>query len=145
VSAAGPGAFEGGCLCGDVRYRAQGPAANPTLCHCASCRRASGAPAVAWVSFEAAGFAFVRGAPVRYRSSPRVVRSFCGRCGTPLTYAHDGEPQGIDVTTASLDAPGAVAPADHTWTAERLAWLRTADGLPEFPGRRGDGPQSPVR
>jgi hypothetical protein len=139
VSAGSAEVYEGGCLCGAVRYRALGPAGSPTLCHCRSCRRASGAPAVAWVTFPSPGFAFVRGEPARYRSSPPVVRSFCGACGTPLTYEHADEPDGVDVTTASLDAPEAAPPADHTWTRERIAWLRLGDGLPEYPRRRRDG------
>jgi hypothetical protein len=93
---------------------------------------------VAWVTFPTEGFAFVRGAPVRYRSSPPVVRSFCGACGTPLTYEHADFPGEVDVTTASLDDPNAFPPADHTWTSERIAWLALADDLPRFPRTRRD-------
>jgi hypothetical protein len=132
-------AAEGGCLCGAVRYRATGPATHPTLCHCESCRRACGAPVVAWVTFPAHAFAFVRGAPVRRRSSPPVVRSFCGACGTPLTYQHDDFPDAVDVTTASLDDPAAFPPADHTHAAGRLPWLRLCEDLPGFARTRSEG------
>jgi hypothetical protein len=122
-----------------VRYRASGAASHPTLCHCASCRRAAGAPAVAWVTFPAAAFAFERGAPVRRRSSPPVVRTHCGACGTGLTYEHDGFAGEVDVATATLDDPSAFPPADHTWWSERIPWLAIADALPRFPRARGDG------
>jgi hypothetical protein len=131
-------AVEGGCLCGAVRYRAAGAATHATLCHCRSCRRASGAPLVAWVTFARAGFAFVQGTPARHPSSPPVLRSFCGSCGTPLTYQHADFPDEVDVTTASLDDPGPFAPADHTWTSQRLPWLRLSDDLPRFPRTRRD-------
>jgi len=36
--------IEGGCQCGAVRYRAIEIPLARTLCHCRSCRRASGAP-----------------------------------------------------------------------------------------------------
>jgi hypothetical protein len=127
---------EGGCLCGAVRYRAAGAGGHPTLCHCGSCRRASGAPVVAWVTFPRQDFAFTRGTPVRYRSSPPVVRSFCGACGTALTYERADFPEAVDVTTASLDEPERFAPADHTWDAHRLPWLRLSDDLPRFPRSR---------
>lgn len=130
---------EGGCLCGAVRYRAVGESGHPTLCHCRSCRGASGAPVVAWVTFPTEGFAFVRGAPVRYRSSPPVVRSFCGACGTPLTYEHADFPEGVDVTTASLDTPDAFPPADHTWTSHSIGWMQADDGLPRHRERRARG------
>ena len=126
----------GGCLCGAVRYEARGAGFHATLCHCASCRRASGAPLVAWVSFAAAGFRFTAGEPRRLRSSSAVERSFCGACGTALTYRHDTLPDEIDVTTASLDDPAAFPPADQTWTGERIAWLADAHQLPAFPRTR---------
>ena len=135
---------EGGCLCGAVRYRAAGAGGHPTLCHCRSCRRASGAPVVAWVTFPRAGFAFVRGAPVRHRSSAPVLRSFCGACGTALTYQHDAFPDGVDVTTVSLDDPEPWAPADHTWTSHRLPWLHLGDDLPRFPRSRQESEGSPL-
>ena len=122
--------IEGGCLCGAVRYRASGAEWNPTLCHCSSCRRAAGAPVVAWVTFPPAEFAFTQGAPARHRSSPPVERTFCARCGTPLTYQHTSFPNELDVTIASLDDPAAFPPADHTWTSERIAWLELCDDLP---------------
>ena len=83
---------EGGCLCGAVRYRASGESDHPTLCHCNSCRRAAGAPVVAWTTFPPSRFEFTKGTPARYRSSPPVVRTFCSTCGTPLTYQHTSLP-----------------------------------------------------
>jgi len=129
----------GGCLCGAVRYRADGPATHPTLCHCTTCRRAAGAPVVAWVTFPRAAFAFEGAAPGRHASSPHVERTFCRTCGSPLTYTHARFPGEIDVTTASLDAPESFAPSDHTWTSEALPWLRCEDGLPRFPRSRFEG------
>lgn len=131
--------FEGGCLCGALRYRAAGAARFATLCHCTSCRRASAAPAVAWVTFAADAFAFTSGEPVRFSSSPPVVRSFCGRCGTPLSYRHEAFPQAVDVTTASLDEPERCPPLDHTWVSERLRWWRPEPRWPEFPKSRIGG------
>jgi len=136
--------FEGGCLCGAVRYRAEGAPTSPTLCHCASCRRASGAPAVAWVTFSKERFVFTSGAPARHRSSPPVVRSFCGRCGTALGYERDDLPREIDVTIASLDEPERCTPADHTWTKERLPWWRPEPRWPEFARSRGASAGDPA-
>jgi catechol 2,3-dioxygenase-like lactoylglutathione lyase family enzyme len=131
--------FDGGCLCGAVRYRASGAGRFATLCHCTSCRRASAAPAVAWVTFPLDSFAFTRGEPTRFRSSPPVVRSFCASCGTPLTYQHDAFAAAVDVTTASLDDPERFPPADHTWVSERLRWWRPEPRWPEFPKSRFEG------
>jgi hypothetical protein len=121
---------EGGCLCGAVRYRAEGEASNATFCHCSTCRKASGAPVVAWVTFPLLGFTFVTGTPSEYRSSIKVVRTFCGACGTPLTFRHTDYPTLIDVTTCSLDAPQLFAPVDHTFASHKLGWMVVNDHLP---------------
>ena len=43
--------YEGGCLCGNIRFRATGPADWPHTCSCKMCQRHSGALTVAWVEF----------------------------------------------------------------------------------------------
>jgi hypothetical protein len=106
------------------------------LCHCSICRRTSGAPAVAWFTVSAASFEIVAGQPVTFQSSDHGTRSFCPRCGTPLTFRSTRFPGEIDVTTCSLDDPEAVPPQDHTRTSSRLGWLKLADGLPAFPEAR---------
>ena len=125
--------IEGGCFCGAVRYSASAAPSSSMICHCRSCRRAGGAPAVPWVTFAKADFRFTAGEPRFFASSPPVRRGFCAACGTPLTYEHAERPTEIDVTTASLDAPDAFPPTYHAWLADDLAWVRFGDGLPTFP------------
>jgi hypothetical protein len=128
--------IEGGCLCGGVRYRASGQAYGITHCHCQTCRRASGAPFVTWAGFDADKFAYTQGRPVAYASSSHVVRTFCGKCGTPLTYRRLDLPNSIDVTVGSMDAPQSLQPEDHTWTESRLPWIALCDDLPSYPRER---------
>ena len=123
----------GGCLCGATRYRIAGTPTFAAYCHCQSCRRAGGAPYVAWGTFPKTRFAFVGSPPARYRSSAPVVRTFCATCGSPLTYEHSGRSEELDVTLASFDEPGAVTPTCHIWVAAKLPWVVLADGLPQFP------------
>jgi hypothetical protein len=128
----------GGCLCGRLRYRARSAGTNATLCHCESCRRAAGAPVVAWVTCQAADFAWTAGEPGTYDSSPGVTRGFCGHCGTPLTYAREQDGDWVDLTLASLDAPAAIAPTDQIWVEDRLPWMAEAGSLPAH-ARSRDG------
>ena len=128
----------GGCLCGAVRYEALGPISDPSNCHCTLCRRASGAPFVAWFTVLRPSFRLLRGEPSTFRSSSKARRGFCGRCGTPLTFALDAVPHRVDVTIASLDEPNAVVPADHTYTSTQIAWVELADGLPRYREGRSD-------
>jgi hypothetical protein len=126
-------ALGGGCQCGRTRYAAQGVPRNLCFCHCASCRRASGAPLVAWGSFGFDAFQLLPGgAYAVHRSSPPVERGFCAACGTALTYRHLERAAEIDVTLATLDEPGRFEPECHIWVEDRLPWLRIADGRPQF-------------
>jgi hypothetical protein len=118
----------GGCLCGAVRYAAAGTPRWIANCHCASCRRATGAPFATYAGFAAERFAWRSGAPVRFASSPGVTRSFCGRCGSPLAYEGARWPGEVHVLVGSMDRPQDFAPEGDAFVEERLPWLgRGAD------------------
>jgi hypothetical protein len=122
--------YTGRCLCGAIRFEC-GPLLHPpTLCHCESCRRASGAHALGWVTVAIAALAYTAGRPVEYASSPGRMRAFCARCGSPLTYRNEARPGEIDVTIGALDEPGRAPPADHIWMEDAPGWDQPGDGLP---------------
>lgn len=132
---------EGGCLCGAVRYRIERPReAKPLWCHCAMCRKAAGSPAVAWLTVRREHFRSTGQEPVAYASSDHAVRSFCGRCGSPITFVSTEEPEHLDVTLGTLDEPERIAPKRHIWIEARLPWLRLDAHLPDVPRDTGQGP-----
>lgn len=128
-------AVEGGCHCGDVRYRGKvDPTVVAHICHCRSCQRASGAPMVAWLWFRAEDFSFVKGEPARYRynysgeEGAWAERLYCGRCGSYLAYINDrrvrnGTLKFIDVTLCSLDDPDAFPPTSHGEIEDKRSWV----------------------
>ena len=119
----------GGCLCGALRYEASGAARVVVNCHCSICRRAAGAPFVTWATFPTAGFRFTTGEPGRFRATPPAERTFCTRCGTPLTFFHDQRPSELDITVLSFDRPEQFPPDRHIFVANRVAWAHLSDGL----------------
>lgn len=132
-------AWSGGCFCGAVRYQVTGAIFNRTTCHCPTCRRVTGAPAVSWFTVAPDGFRLLSGTPTELRSSAHVTRTFCAACGTALSYRNDAAPGELDITVCSLDHPESMAPADHTLTGYRLPWNVIGDGLPQYPGLRTAG------
>ena len=141
--------LQGGCVCSAVRFSVAGAATAATYCNCGQCRRACAAPAVAWFSAPRAGFAWTLGAPRTRRSSPKAIRSFCGDCGTQLTFELAAEEGGapssaaaeLDIATLSLDAaaaalPDAVRPTCHIYWRDGCAWYQrglAAEGAAALP------------
>ena len=137
---------EGGCLCGAVRYELTQPPTHTGYCHCRMCRRATGAPVFAGVSFRKDGFRLTKGQPRRYRSSERAFRHFCGDCGSPLFFEPLDAPEFLEVLVGSLDDASWVEMQRHSFAASRIPWFDVRDDLPRSPGwpdpeRHTDKPQ----
>jgi hypothetical protein len=130
--------IQGGCLCGAVRYALSEKPTSSMICHCRTCRGITGAPVVAWISVDSRAFEIVKGKAKPYVSSENVLRQFCGRCGTQITYARTDEAASTDVTTASLDDPNAFPPTHHSWLKHDLDWIKFGDGLPTYNKSRTD-------
>jgi hypothetical protein len=124
-------AYAGGCLCGQVRWRATAEPVNVRLCHCRLCQRATGGPYFARALFPV-GAVTRDGETTAFASSHRLVRRSCARCGTPV-FAEPNDAPYLAVALATLDEPGALPPGSHTWVSQKLPWVVIDDGLPQFP------------
>ena len=113
----------GGCYCGAVRFRANGPVLFRANCHCGTCRRAAGAQSVAWITVKPSEFVWEKGEPERCQTETGAYRTFCGSCGTSLTYENDERPNEIDITTGSLDDPERFPPNRDVFPEEKLSWV----------------------
>ncbi len=76
--------WTGGCLCGAVRYRTEAEPLWIAHCHCAMCRKATGAAFGTYAGFPAGSVEWTEGEPTLYRSSSEVERGFCSKCGGTL-------------------------------------------------------------
>lgn len=86
---------------------------------------------VAWTFFPTPGIRF-EGEPPRLLAWEGRERTFCGSCGTPLTFFDPTLPHQFEVTTASLENPEKHPPVEHNWVVDRLPWFDTKDTLPRF-------------
>jgi hypothetical protein len=143
--------LRGGCLCGTVRFEAEGPQLFFAHCHCRWCRRAHGAGFVTWLGVREAGFRVVRGEERLkwYQSSARSRRGFCGECGSTLLFASRAAPGEMHLAAGCVDEGLEGEPRAHVFTDQKAPWITIADGLPQAmegsPGLaayRGDPNQS---
>lgn len=121
--------YSGGCQCGTRRYALFAEPYRAHLCHCRMCQKAVGGPFAALAAVKLGDFAWTRGAPAVFTSSPRVARGFCPNCGTPLTF-QDLDADRINFAIASLDNPADVAPEFQMGIESRLPWFETLPSLP---------------
>lgn len=130
--------YTGGCQCGAIRYRAQGPRDRSSVCFCRMCQKAGGAPFMAYVRFPARQVHWSH-PPEVFASSNIAERGFCRDCGTPLSYRkRDGDY--ISLTLHSLDEPSLVQP-EWAFSADMQPhWCRTLADLPRL---EMDGADSP--
>lgn len=126
--------FEGGCLCGGIRYRATSNPLRGVICHCSMCRKHSGAPALAFVHFSTASFTWLENLPVWYRSSQYAERGFCPSCGSTVGMREAALGDRVQVCVGSLDEPDRIRIDDHVWVGEKVSWFEIDDELPRFPG-----------
>jgi hypothetical protein len=93
---------------------------------------------VGWLTVTARNLAFTGDLPREYASSPGVLRSFCGCCGTPLSYSNVRRPAEVDITVCTLDQPELAVPVDHIWMQDAPSWDVRSDALPRHArGRSG--------
>lgn len=120
--------FEGGCLCGAVRFVATGRPNGVYWCHCQSCRKHTGAPVSVFVAFDAKAYTVTKGEIIKFDSTPgRTRRGFCARCGSTLTCEALPQIRETHFHVGAFDQPALLQPTKHYFAEERLPWLHTRD------------------
>jgi hypothetical protein len=126
-------ALEGGCACGDIRYRLTAAPMIVHACHCRDCQKQTGSAFVINLWIERAFVEATGPAPVAFSVPPGssgkphdVYR--CGKCGTALWSKYHAAPgDTVLLRGGTLDEPGAVTPDVHIFTRSKVPWL----ALPE--------------
>jgi hypothetical protein len=77
--------YTGGCLCGQLRYEAEGEPLYAGLCYCVDCQKSSGSGFVPFMGFASSAVRF-SGATRKFTSKAArggdAVRNFCPVCGS---------------------------------------------------------------
>jgi hypothetical protein len=132
-----PMALEGGCACGDIRYKLT---KNPMVvhaCHCRDCQRITGSAFVInlWIERK---FVEAKGAaPKSFQLTGGTGNAhdvfFCEKCGTYVWSSYRGAPgDALFVRAGTLDHPEAVKPDIHIFTRSKLPWLKLPDDAKAF-------------
>ncbi len=129
--------YEGSCLCGAIAYAVHGEIGDPVMCHCRSCRKASGSAYATNAPVAVTDLRLLRGERClrEYESSPGKLRAFCSTCGTPLYVRWPDNPALVRLRLGTLDTPLGKKPVAHTFATSRADWDVIADALPQYEAR----------
>ena len=123
---------KGSCLCGAVNFEVSGKLNKADACHCSQCRKQSGH---FWVSTDVRrdDLTLHGGENLRwFRSSERIRRGFCSRCGSFLFWSPD-ESDLMGVAMGAFETPTETSIEMHIFVADKGDYYDITDGLPQNP------------
>jgi hypothetical protein len=118
------GAQEGGCRCGQVRFKVTMPPFLTMACHCMGCQRMTGSAFSLSAAIPSKGFSLTEGEVVVGGLHGPTCHNFCPRCMSWMFT----QPEGFDfinLRPTLLDDPSGFIPFIETYTSEKLTWAST--------------------
>jgi hypothetical protein len=135
VEEADVGEREGGCSCGEVRYRLTAEPMFTHCCHCLNCQRQTGSAFVINLLIEAGRVEVTAGEPRAVDvprddgSAQRIHR--CPSCQVAV-FSEYTRPEVLFVRAGTLDDPSGVAPDVHIYTRSKVPWVTLPGSVPAF-------------
>ena len=127
--------FEGGCLCGAVRYKSSAAPLICAHCHCEDCRRTSGTGHGSHLAVPAEAFSIT--GEVKFYDRPAdsghiVSRAFCPNCGSAVYSGNREMGTFVFIRASSLDDLEVFKPMAVVYTKRAASWDRQDPTLPSF-------------
>jgi hypothetical protein len=127
--------IEGGCACGEIRYRLASDPLITHCCHCLNCQRQTGSAFVINLLIEADRVELLGGAPQpvgvpRDDGSTQTIFR-CPTCQVAV-YSRYTHPGVLFVRGGTLDDPSRFEPDVHIFTRSKLDWVTLPASAPAF-------------
>ena len=126
----------GGCLCGQVRYRAEAAPVFTAVCHCKNCQKQAGTAFTVVVAVPKSALS-VRGQTKTFHdkgdSGKPVDRIFCPECGSPIISEVAVMPDVTFIKAGTLDDTSWLAPSMEVYCDSAQAWVNLSGELKKFP------------
>ena len=129
--------YTGGCLCGALRYEADGEPSLMGHCYCADCRKASGSGFIPFMGFKSGVVRFsgaTRQFACKAASGRDAVRNSCPVCGGLVFGGTVGKDTSFTIYAGSLDDPSLFRPQVAIFTRDRPEWAVIPPGLTVYEG-----------
>ena len=126
---------EGGCACGEVRYRLASDPLIVHCCHCLNCQRQTGSAFVINLVIETDRVELLAGEPQAVdvprggKSTQRIFR--CPTCQVAV-FSRYTRASVRYVRGGTLDDPTSVTPDVHIYTRSKVPWVELPTSAPAF-------------
>ena len=130
--------IRGGCLCGAVRYISEAEPLMVAVCHCATCQKNTGSAFSINIGLPVDSVTIEKNSLATYEdhagaSGNPFYRSFCSRCGSPISGQGKAYAGVIFIKAGTLDDSSWVKPNAHIWCSEKQPWVSIDEGVPQMP------------
>ena len=127
--------YEGGCSCGEVRFRMESDPLIVHCCHCHWCQRESGSAFALNAMIESTRVSILKGDPKSFPapSNSGAGQDFwrCPNCMITVWSTYGGFGDVIRcVRVGALDEAHGIEPDIHIYTASKQAWFEIPEGKP---------------
>jgi hypothetical protein len=129
--------YTGGCLCGALRYEADGEPLFAGHCYCSDCRRASGSGFIPFMGFSSSAVRFSGETRKFVSKSARgsdAVRNSCPICSSLVFGGEIGKTDSFTIYAGSLDDPSLFRPTIAIFARGRPSWAMIPPDLAVFDG-----------
>ena len=133
--------YNGGCLCGAVRFEITGSIQNIVYCHCSLCRKAQGSAFATNGIVKADDFIILSGEHnlTAFKSTPGQSKFFCKTCGSPIISKTESQPEQVRVRLGTIESDIEERPSAHIFATSKANWEDLCGELPQYeeyePGR----------
>jgi hypothetical protein len=117
--------WDGGCRCGQTRFRVSAPPLLAAACHCTGCQRMTASAYSLSLAVPSEGFEVTSGEPVIGGLHGASRHFFCPHCKSWMFTRPEGLDEIVNLRATMLDDHGWFVPFVEFWTREGLPWAGT--------------------
>lgn len=124
--------FKGNCRCGGVQYTSTACPKDIVFCHCRACQQLSGSAYIPFTRVPRDALTFTEDSTREIlKLSDIAERSFCSRCGTPISMIYSFYEDEVSLTMSSVDLESMICEPPtvrkHIFLREKAPWLVLGD------------------
>lgn len=125
----------GQCLCGNVKFEADGDIAMMGNCHCTDCQQVSGSAFATLVFMNEENVKIegeLKSFDHKVDSGNTLIKEFCPRCGSQMFGKNAARPGSLALKAGSINEKEQIKPQFNVFASRKLDCVTLDDNIPAF-------------